>query len=88
MILINIKSNKYPDATKLMIEEGNFHFMAGIRCCLSLLDNDHNVLVKRLLVINGEDFKNILQKANSLAAFKVKIMNLMDLIECPDIPLI
>jgi len=85
---MNIKSAQYPGATQLMIEEGNFHFTAGIRFCLSLMDKDNNVIIKRLLVVQGDDFKNVLEKTKGLSYLKAKIMSLMELIECPDIPLI
>ena len=86
-MFVNAKSEKYPDATRIMLEEGNFHFTAGLRMCISLLDSSNNVIVKRLLIINGEDFKKMLEKTRGMDLLKGKIMNLMDLTECGDIPL-
>jgi len=52
------------------------------------MDKDNNVIIKRLLVVQGDDFKNVLEKTKGLSYLKAKIMSLMELIECPDIPLI
>ena len=43
----------------LIIEEGNINIETGIRFMYGLFDYDLQCLVRRVFIINGEDFANI-----------------------------
>ena len=43
----------------LIIEEGNINIETGIRFMYGLYDYDLQCLVRRIFIINGEDFANI-----------------------------
>ena len=43
----------------LIIEEGNINIETGIRFMYGLYDYDLQCLVRRVFIINGEDFANI-----------------------------
>lgn len=48
-----------PNVRWLVIEEGNINIETGIRFLYSLLDDEENVLEKKVFIINGNDFSDI-----------------------------
>ncbi len=48
-----------PGVRWLIIEEGNINIETGIRFIYALLDEDENVLEKKVFIINGNDFSEI-----------------------------
>lgn len=48
-----------PGVRCLVIEEGNINIETGIRFIYALLDDEENVLEKKLFIINGTDFSDI-----------------------------
>lgn len=48
-----------PGVRSLVIEEGNINIETGIRFIYALLDDEENVLEKKLFIINGTDFSDI-----------------------------
>ncbi len=48
-----------PGVRWMIIEEGNINIETGIRFMYALLDEDGNVLEKKVFIINGDDFSNI-----------------------------
>ena len=54
-----IFKEKNPNVKWLIIEEGNINIESGIRFMYALLDEEENVLEKKVFVINGTDFSDI-----------------------------
>jgi hypothetical protein len=48
-----------PGVRWMIIEEGNINIETGIRFMYALLDEDENVLERKVFIINGDDFSNI-----------------------------
>jgi hypothetical protein len=55
----SIYKEKNPNLRWLIIEEGNINIETGIRFIYALLDDEENVLEKKVFIINGNDFSNI-----------------------------
>jgi hypothetical protein len=55
----SIFKEKNPGVRWLIIEEGNINIETGIRFMYALLDDDENVLERKVFIINGDDFSNI-----------------------------
>lgn len=48
-----------PGVRWMVIEEGNINIETGIRFMYALLDEEENVLERKVFIINGDDFSNI-----------------------------
>ena len=48
-----------PGVRWMIIEEGNINIETGIRFMYALLDEDENVLERKVFIINGNDFSDI-----------------------------
>jgi hypothetical protein len=48
-----------PGVRWILIEEGNINIETGIRFMYALLDEEENVLERKVFIINGDDFSNI-----------------------------
>ena len=48
-----------PGVRWMIIEEGNINIETGIRFMYALLDEEENVLERKVFIINGDDFSNI-----------------------------
>ena len=48
-----------PGVRWMVIEEGNINIETGIRFMYALLDEDENVLERKVFIINGNDFSDI-----------------------------
>jgi hypothetical protein len=48
-----------PGIRWIVIEEGNINIETGIRFIYALLDEEENVLERKVFIINGDDFSNI-----------------------------
>jgi hypothetical protein len=48
-----------PGVRWMIIEEGNINIETGIRFIYALLDEEENVLERKVFIINGDDFSNI-----------------------------
>jgi hypothetical protein len=48
-----------PGVRWMLIEEGNINIETGIRFMYALLDEEENVLERKVFIINGDDFSNI-----------------------------
>ena len=59
MIEFKIANQKNPNIAYINIYEGNINLETGIRFNYTLLDNQRNIIEKRLFVINGDDFSEI-----------------------------
>jgi hypothetical protein len=55
----SIYKEKNPNLRWLVVEEGNINIESGIRFIYALLDDEGNVLEKKLFIINGNDFSDI-----------------------------
>jgi hypothetical protein len=55
----SIFKEKNPSVRWMIIEEGNINIETGIRFIYALLDDEENVLERKLFIINGDDFSNI-----------------------------
>jgi hypothetical protein len=55
----SIYKEKNPSLRWMIIEEGNINIETGIRFIYALLDDEENVLERKLFIINGDDFSNI-----------------------------
>lgn len=55
----SIYKEKNPNLRWLIVEEGNINIESGIRFIYALLDDEENVLEKKLFIINGSDFSDI-----------------------------
>ncbi len=55
----SIYKEKNPNLRWLIVEEGNINIETGIRFIYALLDEDENVLEKKVFIINGNDFSEI-----------------------------
>ena len=48
-----------PGVRWMIIEEGNINIETGIRFMYALLDEEENVLERKVFIINGNDFSDI-----------------------------
>jgi hypothetical protein len=55
----SIYKEKNPNLRWLIVEEGNINIETGIRFVYALLDNEENVLERKVFIINGSDFSDI-----------------------------
>ena len=55
----SIYKEKNPNLRWLTVEEGNINVETGIRFIYALLDDEENVLEKKVFIINGNDFSDI-----------------------------
>jgi hypothetical protein len=55
----SIYKEKNPNLRWLIVEEGNINIETGIRFIYALLDDEENVLEKKVFIINGNDFSDI-----------------------------
>ena len=78
MYEMRVKSTKYPAGKILGVDDGNFHLLAGVRCCCTLFSEDRLVLDKRVVVIAGDDFGTMMNKAKGLNFFKQAVLNKME----------
>jgi hypothetical protein len=55
----SIYKEKNPSLRWLVVEEGNINIESGIRFIYALLDDEENVLERKVFIINGSDFSDI-----------------------------
>jgi hypothetical protein len=55
----SIYKESNPGVRWMIIEEGNINIETGIRFMYALLDEDENVLERKVFIINGNDFSDI-----------------------------
>jgi hypothetical protein len=55
----SIYKEKNPSLRWLVVEEGNINIESGIRFIYALLDDEENILERKVFIINGSDFSDI-----------------------------
>lgn len=75
MINLNIKSELYPDAALIELDEGNISFETGLRFVYILYNSDNIRIHKGVFFLKDELFADFVSKANGHKLFFEELLN-------------